>query len=135
MDLIDEQIDAIGRAFLGMTVGCARCHDHKFDPIPTKDYYALAGIFDSTEMLVRRQRQGEQQESGNGGAACTPSPTAARPWASAKAEPTDTAICIRGDSTKRGDVVPRGFLTAAVDAGHQARRTSRRAAGWNWRPG
>ncbi len=49
MDLVDEQIDATSVAFLGMTVACARCHDHKFDPIPTKDYYALAGIFRSTE--------------------------------------------------------------------------------------
>lgn len=44
MDFIDEQLDTIGRAFLGQTLGCARCHDHKFDPIPTADYYALAGI-------------------------------------------------------------------------------------------
>ena len=48
MDLVDEQIDVTSSAFLGMTVACARCHDHKFDPIPTKDYYALAGIFRST---------------------------------------------------------------------------------------
>ncbi|QDU82240.1 Planctomycete cytochrome C [Polystyrenella longa] len=52
MDLIDEQIDTTGRAFMGMTLNCARCHDHKFDPIPTKDYYALAGIFGSTEVLT-----------------------------------------------------------------------------------
>ena len=52
MDVVDEQIDTIGRAFLGMTIGCARCHDHKFDPIPTTDYYALAGIFRSTRSLI-----------------------------------------------------------------------------------
>ena len=52
MDVIDEQIDTMGKAFLGMTIGCARCHDHKFDPIPTKDYYALAGIFKSTKFIV-----------------------------------------------------------------------------------
>ncbi len=45
MDDINEQMDTLGRAFLGMSIGCARCHDHKFDPISTKDYYALAGIF------------------------------------------------------------------------------------------
>jgi hypothetical protein len=49
MDVADEQIDATSQAFLGMTVACARCHDHKFDPIPQKDYYALSGIFRSTE--------------------------------------------------------------------------------------
>ena len=48
LDIADEQVDTIGRAIMGMTLGCARCHDHKFDPIPTADYYALAGIFHST---------------------------------------------------------------------------------------
>lgn len=52
MDNIDEQIDAVTRAFLGLTVSCARCHDHKFDPIPTTDYYALAGIFQSTDQCT-----------------------------------------------------------------------------------
>jgi Protein of unknown function (DUF1553)/Protein of unknown function (DUF1549)/Planctomycete cytochrome C len=50
-DVIDDQIDVTGRAFLGMTIACARCHDHKYDPIPTSDYYALAGIFRSTETM------------------------------------------------------------------------------------
>jgi hypothetical protein len=49
MDLADEQIDATFQAFQALTVACARCHDHKFDPIPQKDYYALAGIFRSTQ--------------------------------------------------------------------------------------
>ena len=51
MDIVDEQIDTIGRTTMGMTLGCARCHDHKFDPIPTRDYYAIAGIFRSTRTL------------------------------------------------------------------------------------
>jgi len=51
LDIIDEQIDTIGRTFLGMTLGCARCHEHKFDPISTQDYYALAGIFKSTQTM------------------------------------------------------------------------------------
>ncbi|MBM3967038.1 MAG: DUF1549 domain-containing protein, partial [Planctomycetes bacterium] len=50
-DMIDEQIDTASRVVLGLSVGCARCHDHKFDPIPQSDYYALAGIFYSTETL------------------------------------------------------------------------------------
>lgn len=49
LDLADEQIDVTGQAFLGITVACARCHDHKQDPIPQADYYAMAGIFRSTE--------------------------------------------------------------------------------------
>ncbi|MCB1093732.1 MAG: DUF1549 domain-containing protein, partial [Verrucomicrobiae bacterium] len=51
LDIVDEQLDTIGKAFLGQTLGCARCHDHKFDPIPTRDYYALAGIFTSTRSV------------------------------------------------------------------------------------
>ena len=46
----DDRVDATVRGFLALTVGCARCHDHKFDPIPTEDYYALLGIFNSTEL-------------------------------------------------------------------------------------
>ena len=51
MDVVADQIDVVGRGILGLSVGCARCHDHKFDPIPTRDYYALAGIFTSTETM------------------------------------------------------------------------------------
>jgi len=58
MDMIDEQIEVISRAFLGLSVSCARCHDHKFDPIPTQDYYALAGILKSTETLYGFGRPG-----------------------------------------------------------------------------
>ncbi len=51
MDVADEQIDAFSQGMLGLTIACARCHDHKFDPIPTKDYYSVAGIFLSTDTL------------------------------------------------------------------------------------
>jgi hypothetical protein len=61
MEVADEQIDTIGRAVLGQTLGCARCHDHKFDPIPTADYYALAGIFASTSVLEKRHMLNEQR--------------------------------------------------------------------------
>jgi hypothetical protein len=50
-DIADDQVDVVSRAFLGLTVACARCHDHKFDPIPTEDYYSLAGIFFSSHIL------------------------------------------------------------------------------------
>jgi cytochrome c553 len=64
-DVIDEQIDVTTRVVMGLSVACARCHDHKFDPIPQTDYYALAGIFQSTETLFggssnQRVRQGSQ---------------------------------------------------------------------------
>src|SRR2546427_8666665 len=47
-DIYDEQVDVVSKAFMGLTVSCARCHDHKFDPILTKDYYSLVGIFANT---------------------------------------------------------------------------------------
>ena len=51
MDRVDEQIDVVSRSVLALTISCARCHDHKFDPVSTRDYYALAGIFRSTSLL------------------------------------------------------------------------------------
>jgi mono/diheme cytochrome c family protein len=57
-DMVDDQIDTVGKAFLGLTLGCARCHDHKFDPLSQTDYYALAGIFYSTRMLTELGTKG-----------------------------------------------------------------------------
>ena len=91
MDLVDEQIDVTSRAVLGLTAACARCHDHKFDPIPNKDYYALAGIFRSSKTFFGTgEGTGKAAQKGKNGtplltlsdnaAAPTPqSPTAAAP--------------------------------------------------------
>ena len=62
MDNVDEQIDVVTRSTMALTVSCARCHNHKFDPIPTTDYYALAGIFTSTEDCA-----GVRNKMGGGG--------------------------------------------------------------------
>jgi cytochrome c553 len=62
LDIIDEQIDTTTKTFLGLTVGCARCHDHKFDPIPSKDYYSLAGIFKSTKTMLNFKNMAEWNE-------------------------------------------------------------------------
>ena len=51
LDQVDDQIDVVGRAFLGLTLACARCHDHKTEPVTMRDYYALAGIFYSSRTL------------------------------------------------------------------------------------
>jgi len=51
MDVVADQINVVSTAIMGLSVACARCHDHKHDPIPTRDYYALAGIFTSTQTL------------------------------------------------------------------------------------
>jgi hypothetical protein len=58
MDLVDEQIEVTSRVFLGLTVACARCHDHKTDPIPMREYYAMAGRFTSTASLAEGLEQG-----------------------------------------------------------------------------
>lgn len=63
-DVIDDQIDVIGRGFLGLSLACARCHDHKFDPIPTADYYSLYGVFASTVEPYDRPRIGPVSDSG-----------------------------------------------------------------------
>ena len=51
LDIADEQLDTVGKAFMGLTLGCARCHDHKFDPLPTRDYYSLLAVFTSTRTM------------------------------------------------------------------------------------
>ncbi len=56
LDIIDEQLDTFGRALVGLTLACARCHDHKFDPITTRDYHGLAGIFKSTRTMESFKR-------------------------------------------------------------------------------
>ena len=66
----DDRIDVTGRGFLALTIGCAQCHDHKFDPIPTEDYYALLGVFNSSEVreyplapdaVVKSYREGKER--------------------------------------------------------------------------
>ena len=57
-DVVDLQVDMIGRTVMGLTLGCARCHDHKFDPITNKDYFAMTGIFLSTKTTSRTNEEG-----------------------------------------------------------------------------
>ena len=57
-DIADDNIDTIGKAFLGLTLGCARCHDHKFDRVTTADYYGLAGMFYSSHILAKLGTKG-----------------------------------------------------------------------------
>ena len=90
-DIIDDRIDVMSRGTMGLTVTCARCHDHKFDPIPTADYYSLYGVFDSSN------------EPGN-----EPSPLRLVD----RDQPREPVIFIRGSAGNRGDRVPRHFLTA-----------------------
>jgi len=59
-DIIDDRIDVVSRGLMGLTVGCARCHDHKFDPVPTKDYYSIYGVFASGEEPGEKPLLGDQ---------------------------------------------------------------------------
>ncbi|MCA9216121.1 MAG: PSD1 domain-containing protein [Planctomycetales bacterium] len=86
-DIIDDRIDVVTRGLMGLTVTCARCHDHKYDPIPMEDYYSLFGVFSSSE-----EPGGE------------PSPLRMVD----KANPADAPVLIRG--SRRGEIVPRRFL-------------------------
>ena len=88
-DTIDDKVDAITRGFLALTVACARCHDHKFDPISVEDYYGLAGVLRNTKTIEANSIH-TLAESG---------------W-------EDIAVAIGGNPNNPGKVVPRRFLRA-----------------------
>ena len=67
MDIVDEQLDTTCRVFLGLTMGCARCHDHKFDPLSMSDYYAMAGIFQSTQTMLSHRVDSKWNTTALGG--------------------------------------------------------------------
>ncbi|KAA5539928.1 DUF1553 domain-containing protein [Roseiconus nitratireducens] len=90
-DTIDDRIDVITRGLMGMTVTCARCHDHKFDPIPTTDYYSLLGVLESSTI---------------------PEEGASPLMMVDKDNPHDSKVFLRGQPHNRGEVAPRQYLTA-----------------------
>jgi len=90
-DIIDDRIDVVSRGMLGLTVSCARCHDHKFDPIPTADYYSMYGIFASSDEPKNEPSTLRLVD---------------RPV------PVEPVIFRRGSPHNRGDAVPRRFFTA-----------------------
>jgi cytochrome c553 len=102
----ESQIDTVMRGLQGLTVGCARCHDHKFDPIPATDYYSLAGIFASTEMF-NEPLDGEREKEKNGHAK---KPEESRHIVRDQ-NPRDIEVQIRGNVKTKGPVVERAFLS------------------------
>ena len=108
LDIVDDQIDVTGRAMLGLTLACARCHDHKFDAVRTSDYYALAGIFRSTEPFQNEVRNATMwwefpipQEAGV-------EPITV--MAPKETQPRNLRVHLRGNRFTLGKVVPRGPL-------------------------
>jgi hypothetical protein len=105
----EDRVDTVSRGLLGLTVACARCHDHKYDPIPTSDYYALAGVFASTEMFNRPINDSVEQKAGQ---AKKPQ-DAVHIVRDGKAR--DLNVMIRGDVNKQGPLAERGFLSVLCD--------------------
>jgi len=89
-DIINDRIDVVTRGLMGLTVACARCHDHKYDPISAADYYAMYGVFASSEEKPRED---------------------APPALDDAATPYEPYVFLRGNSGSRGPSVPRRFLT------------------------
>ena len=125
LDIVDDQIDVTGRAMLGLTLACARCHDHKFDAIRAVDYYALAGVLRSTEPFMDEARNSSMwwefplfQAPGE------------KPFmvmAPKETIPKNLRVHLRGNRFTLGQVVPRGFLQVvapdapAIEAAHSGR--------------
>ena len=92
-ETLDDRVDTVTRGLLGLTVSCARCHDHKFDPIPTADYYSLAGVFKNAKYVED-------------------APLVAKEFAHAMLEggSEDMRVALRGNLLKPGEIAPRRFL-------------------------
>jgi hypothetical protein len=101
----EDRVDVVGRGLLGLTIACARCHDHKYDPIPAADYYSLAGVFASTRMFNRPLDDGrEKKEDGE-----AKSPADALHIVR-EGNPRDLNVFIRGSPENLGPLAPRRFL-------------------------
>ena len=124
MDVVNDQIDVVGTAIMGLSVACARCHDHKHDPIPIRDYYALAGLFVSTETMwgaaanekltapatpLHELESADPAPHADGDAEAA---TALAMGVRDREQVTNCKIHIQGESGKLGPEVARGFLSA-----------------------
>jgi hypothetical protein len=106
----EDRVDTVTRGLLGLTVACARCHHHKYDPIPTEDYYALAGVFAGTEMFNRPFS--DEAETNKDGQAKKPEEAL---HILRDKDPRDLNVMIRGDVNNTGPVVPRRFVTVLCE--------------------
>lgn len=111
----EDRVDTVTRTFLGLTVACARCHDHKFDPISREDYYGLAGVFASTKMVNKVPGRSAPKEDN------TEKPGNAEQMDSATLhiveddKPQDLNVFIRGNVERKGALAPRQFIRVLAD--------------------
>jgi hypothetical protein len=101
----EDRVDTVSRTFLGLTVACARCHDHKFEPVTQKDYYALAGIFAGTKM-INRMPDGQAEKPSVQGDKMNPETL----HVVEDGKPATLNVFLRGNSENKGPVVARRFL-------------------------
>ena len=126
----EDRVDTVSRGLLGLTVACARCHDHKYDPIATKDYYALAGVFASTEMfnspLDGAKDKSSENKDKKGKDKKSPEATM---HVVREGKVQNIKVQIRGNVKTQGDVVPRGFIRVLCHADDGTRQTFTQGSG------
>jgi hypothetical protein len=112
--VIDNTLGTIGSGMLGMSISCARCHDHKYDPISTRDYYGLYGYFSSTQYPHAGTEIGRQRKN------FVPLPGGGMGWAvKDKKDPGeigDAPVLLKGDPRSKGEIAPRGYLTVLSES-------------------
>ncbi len=101
----EDRVDTVSRTMLGLTVACARCHDHKFDPVSTRDYYALAGVFASTRMINRRP-DGKAEKDDTKGNKMDPGTL----HVVEDGDLQNLNVFLRGNVQQKGPLVERGFI-------------------------
>jgi cytochrome c553 len=129
LDIIDEQLDTIGRSMLGLTIGCARCHDHKFDPLTQADYYSLAGIFQSTRTMESLKRIAKWHENSVATTADRQRLEQHQAQIAAKKAEIDVLLqqsSAAGSTTAAGQPVPENQLPAEIQQQLAALRASLR---------
>ena len=130
LDIVDDQIDVTGRAMLGLTIACARCHDHKFDAIRTVDYYALAGIFRSTEPF-----QDEARNATMWWEFPVPQGAGQEPivvMAPKETLPRNLRVHLRGNRFTLGPTAPRGVIQIVAAASEPASASAAGTGGANY---
>ena len=111
----EDRVDTVTRTFLGLTVACARCHDHKFDPITREDYYGLAGVFASTKMVNKVPGGVAPKEDNSEKADKNAKVDPAVMHMVEDDKPQDLNVFIRGNVQRKGNVAPRQFIRVLAD--------------------